>query len=81
LHAIGVEPRQDEPEDPTRARMRRRIEPEPFVAQVNFGDGALTLRRPDAAQDGLEAEAGFILASDLDLVLRMFDFQGLRRES
>jgi hypothetical protein len=79
LHASGVEPRQDEPEDSTRARVRRRVEPEPFVAHVDFGDRALALRRPDAAQDGLEAKAGLVLAPDLHLVFRMFDSQGLRR--
>jgi hypothetical protein len=36
LHAIGVQPWQDEPKDAPRSRMHSRIKPEPFVARINF---------------------------------------------
>ena len=51
--------------------MHSRIEPEPFVARINTGRGALALWRPDAPQDRLETEAGFVLAPRFDLFLRV----------
>jgi hypothetical protein len=51
--------------------MHSRIEPEPFVARINFRQGALALWRPDAPQDRLETEAGFVFAPRLDLFLRV----------
>ena len=34
--ALGIQSRQDEPEDAPRLRVCRRIEPEPFIALINF---------------------------------------------
>lgn len=66
LYTDGIESRQDEPEDAPRAGVGRRKEPEPFVALIHFGKGALTLWRPYAAQDRLESEAGFVGAPDFN---------------
>jgi hypothetical protein len=68
LHARGIKPWQDEPEDSPRLRVRRRIEPEPFVALIDFTDRTLSRGCPDAAQDRLETEARLVLAPDFDLI-------------
>src|ERR1700755_1473943 len=77
LHALCIQSWQDEPEDSRRLRVRRRIEPEPFVAFIDFPDRTLSHGCPDAAQDGLETEAGFVLAPDFYLLRRMRLSQGL----
>ena len=53
---------------PERPQMgvRRRVEPEPFVALIDFAQRALALGCPHATQHRLEAEAGLVLAPDLD---------------
>ena len=51
--------------------MHSRVEPEPFVAVLDFCNGSLTLWRPDAPQDRLETEASFIFAPRLYLLRRM----------
>ena len=66
LHHLGREVRQHEPEDAPRRRVRRREDPQPLVAWVVESARALTLRRPDPAQDRLESEAGFVLGPDFD---------------
>jgi len=66
LHALCIQSWQDEPEDSPRLRVRRRIEPEPFVALINFTNRTLSEGCPDAAQDRLEAEASFVLAPDFN---------------
>jgi hypothetical protein len=71
LHHLGREVRQYEPEDAPRPRVHRRIDPQPLVARVVERAWALTLRRPDAAQYGLEAEAGFVFGPDLDRLFRV----------
>jgi hypothetical protein len=58
--------------------MSRRIEPEPFVALINFRKGTLSLGCPDAAQDGLETEARFVFAPDFYFVRRISLLKGLR---
>ena len=55
--------------------MHSRIQPEPFVAGINFRNGSLTLWRPDAPQDRLETEASFIFAPRLYLLRRMLFFE------
>jgi hypothetical protein len=52
--------------------MHSRIEPEPFIACISEGLWALALWRPDAPDDRLETEAGFVLAPRLDLFVRVF---------
>jgi transposase len=60
-----------------RARRRAPSEDAPphrstaLVARVMQRARTLTPRHPDAAQDRLEAEAGFVLAPDLDLIVRV----------
>jgi hypothetical protein len=66
LDTDGIESRQDEPEDAPRAGLGRREEPEPFVALIHFGEGALTPWRPHAPQDRLEPEASFVGAPDFN---------------
>jgi hypothetical protein len=66
LHHLGRQVRKHEPEDAPRLRVRRRIDPQPLVARMSRRPRALTARRPDAAQDGLQSQAGFVLAPDLD---------------
>jgi hypothetical protein len=66
LHHLGREPRQHQPEDAPRQRMDGCEDPQPLVARVVERARALTARRPDAAQDGLEPEPRFVLAPDLD---------------
>ncbi len=78
LHTVGVQSRQHQPEDAPRAGMSRRIEPEPFVALINFRKGTLSLGCPDAAQDGLETEARFVFAPDFYFVRRISLLKGLR---
>lgn len=77
LHTLCIQSRQDEPEDAPRLWVCRRIEPEPFVALIDFSQRALALWCPDAAQDGLETEAGFVLAPDFDGLRRVRLLQGL----
>ncbi len=77
LCTLGIQARQDEPEDAPRLWMCRRIEPEPFVALINLSQRALSLACPDAAQDRLEAEASFVLAPDFYRVRRVRLLQGL----
>lgn len=78
LHTRGVESRQHEPEDAPRAGMSRCIEPEPFVALINDGLGALSNGCPDTAEDGLEAEASLVFAPDFDFLRRVCFLKGLR---
>jgi hypothetical protein len=80
LHALGIRSWQDEPEDSPRLRTCRRIEPEPFVALINFTDRTLSERCPDAAQDRLEAEASFIPAPDFNGLrgVRLLQSSGLK---
>ena len=77
LHTLGIQPWQDEPENAPRLRMCRRIEPEPFVALIHFTDWTLSNGCPDAAQDGLETEASFVLAPDFDALQGVRFFQSL----
>jgi hypothetical protein len=58
--------------------MSRRIEPEPFVALINDGKGALSNGCPDTPQNRLEAEASFIFAPDFYFFGGVCLFQGLR---
>jgi hypothetical protein len=71
LHTIGVQTREDEPEDASGSRMHCRKEPEPFVARIKTGTGAFSDGRPDAPQDRLETEAGFVFAPRLYLLIGM----------
>jgi len=76
-HALCIQPWQDEPEDSPRPRMCRRVEPEPFVALINLTDRTPPCGCPDAAQDGLETEARFVLAPDFDGLRGVRLLQGL----
>ncbi len=77
LHTRGVESRQHEPENAPRSWMSRSKEPQPFVTLINDGKWPLSLGCPDAAQDGLEAEARFIFAPDFYFVRRIRLLKGL----
>ena len=77
LHTRGIKSWQDEPEDSPRLRVCRRIEPEPFVALIDFTQWTLSLGCPHAAQDRLETKARFILAPDFDRLRRVRLLQGL----
>jgi hypothetical protein len=79
LHHLGRQARQHEPEDSPRPRVRRREDPQPLVARVVERRRALSSRRPDAAQDGLEPETRFVLAPDLDRLFRVPAPQRRRR--
>src|ERR1051326_8555311 len=57
--------------------MLRRIEPEPFVARINYGLWPLSLRRPHAPKDRLETEASFVFAPRLDLLIGVLFFESL----
>jgi len=81
LRTRGVESRQHQPEDAPRSRMSRGIEPEPFVALINDGLGALSDECPDTAEDRLEAEASFVFAPDFYGVCRVRLLQGLGLKS
>ena len=77
LHTRGIKSWQDEPKDAPRLRVRRRVEPEPFVALINFTDRTLSDGCPDAAQHRLETEASFVLAPDFNGLRGMRLLQGL----
>lgn len=77
LHTFCIQSWQHQPEHSPRLRMCRRIEPEPFVALINFTDWTLSDGCPDATQDGLETEASFILAPDFDYLRRVSLLQSL----
>jgi len=78
LDTRGVESRQHEPERAPRSWMSRGIQPEPFVALINYRQWSLANGRPDAAKDWLESEARFILAPDFHFVRRIRLLQSLR---
>ena len=78
LHTVGVQSRQDEPEDAPRSWMSCRIQPEPFVALINFSDGSLSNGRPHPAKYRLETEASFVLAPDFYFVRRVCLLKSLR---
>ncbi len=78
LHAPGVESRQHEPERAPCGWMSRRIEPEPFVARINFGQWSLSNWCPDATKYRLESKARFVLAPDFHFVRRRRLVQSLR---
>jgi hypothetical protein len=80
LHTLGIQSWQNEPEDAPRLRMCRRIEPEPFVALINFTDWTLSNGCPDAAQDGLETKASFVLTPDFDGLRGVRLLQSLSRK-
>ena len=80
LHTRGVESRQHEPERASRSRMGRGIEPEPFVALINYRQWSLSNGCPDAAKYWLESEASFVLAPDFYGVCRIRLLQSLRRK-
>jgi hypothetical protein len=77
LHTRGVESRQHEPEDAPRAGMHSRIEPEPLIALINYGQRPLSNWRPDTPHNGLEAEARFVFAPDFDGVCGVRLLKGL----
>lgn len=78
LHTVGVQSRQHQPEDASRSRMSRGIEPEPFVALVNDGKRTLSSGCPDTPQNRLETEASFVLTPDFYLVRRRRLLESLR---
>lgn len=75
LHTRAIQTRQDEPEHAPCLWMHTGIEPEPFVARINCRNGSLSNGRPDTPQDWLEAEASFVFAPSLDLLIRVFCFE------
>jgi len=60
--------------------MGRGIEPEPFVALINYRQWSLSNGCPDAAKYWLESEASFVLAPDFYGVRRIRLLQGLGRK-
>ena len=62
----GVDAIGDEPHNLAGGWPDEAIEIEPLVAVVATGDGTAAARRPDLAQDRLQAEAVFIERPDLD---------------
>jgi len=81
LHTRGVESRQHEPADAPHSGMHSRIEPEPLIALINYGQRSLSNWCPDTPQNGLEAEARFVFAPDLYGVRRVRLVQGLSLKS
>jgi len=77
LHTISIQSRQDEPEDAPRLWMCRCIEPEPFIALINFTERALSLWRPDAALHRLETKPSFVLAPDFHFLVWICCLKGL----
>ena len=62
----GVDAVGDEPHDLARGWSDEAVQIKPLVAVMATGDGAAATRRPDLAQDRLQAEAVFIERPDLD---------------
>jgi hypothetical protein len=62
----GVDAVGDEPHDLARGGPDEAVQIKPLVAVMATGDGAAATRRPDLAQDRLQAEAVFIERPDLD---------------
>src|SRR5690242_205153 len=62
----GVDAVGDEPHDLARGGSDEAVQIKPLVAVMAPGDGAAATRRPDLAQDRLQAEAVFIERPDFD---------------
>lgn len=77
LHRDGG---QQQPEGVASTGADKAVQIGPLVARTHYRQRTLAFGAPDAAQDGLEADAMFILGPDLDRGLRVGSLRCLGQE-